>query len=289
LKLFYKIFLAFVLIIIVFLIINHQQNELEYSEQNIEISPLPQKIKSTIKLYFVKDTQLAEEFRTVVTNNLQFEISVVEELIKGPRNKLLKPTIPNNTKIISVKTIDNVCYINLSKEYIHNELWNQMDSALIIWSLVNSLTELDYIHKVQILVEGEKVKPAYSEYSFEEPFISNKELIEKKATTPYSIVIDFLDNIRNERSDKSYSMLAKVSMENISFEEFRVGMEKYIRRIQSYTVKFYNTQKFSDYIRVIITYNLNSNIETNDEVIYEEWKLIVEDGEWKILLENKIP
>lgn len=181
---FYKIILLLIILIVIvlFLTFNHIQNNNNYSEEYEAIPPIPEKKLSSITLYFIQNNKLANEIRTIDTSNPEYEEFVVLELIKGPQNELMKRTVPKDTRIISIETIDEICYVNLSKEYINNQIWEVEESSLIIWSLVNSLTELEYIEKVQILIEGEKITPINIEYSFEEPFEANRELI--KNTKP---------------------------------------------------------------------------------------------------------
>ena len=55
-----------------------------------------------------------------------------------------------------------------------------VSNKLVIYSIVNSLLELDNIHKVQISVEGDSALKYHDDISLAEPFIRNLDLVEQK-------------------------------------------------------------------------------------------------------------
>jgi len=179
------------------------------------IPPIPDRIESTIKLYFIQNGKLVQELRTIISENLEIEREIVKELIKGPRNKLYEATFPANTTILSIETIDNICYVNLSKNYLNYIFDSGKDSALIVWSLVNSLTQLDYIHKVQLLIDGKRVSLIINNHSLKDPLPRNEELVQLEDETPYKFIKQFLRYIKEKRYDKAYEMIDKESKRNI--------------------------------------------------------------------------
>ena len=58
--------------------------------------------------------------------------------------------------------------------------WSTVSNKLVIYSIVNSLLELDNIHKVQISVEGDSALKYHDDISLAEPFIRNLDLVEQK-------------------------------------------------------------------------------------------------------------
>lgn len=111
-----------------------------------------------IKLYFADEegTGLIAAFREKhYSTNTPLERFVVEELIQGPSGQVagLYPTINPDTKIIGVMTKDGVCYVNLDDTFL--TVVNNVSIELAIYSIVNSLAELNNINKVQILINGE--------------------------------------------------------------------------------------------------------------------------------------
>ena len=98
--------------------------------------------------------------------NTQLERFVVEELIAGPSGQIegLYPVINPETKIINILTKDGICYVNLDSSFL--TVVNNVSTEVAVYSIVNSLVELDNINKVQILVNGE-VPSTFSNSTFE--------------------------------------------------------------------------------------------------------------------------
>lgn len=111
-----------------------------------------------VRLYFADEsgTRLLSTYREkhYPTNTLK-ERFVVEELIAGPNEQAegIYPTINPNTKIISVLTQDGICYVNLDSSFL--TVVNNVPTETAIYSIVNSLIELNGINRVQILINGE--------------------------------------------------------------------------------------------------------------------------------------
>jgi len=111
--------------------------------------------KVELNLYFAADNgkYLVKVLRPLEYNsNISLERLVVETIIGGPQGEALHPTVNPNTKIISIAVKDNICYVNLSKEFLTTQ--NDVLPEVTVYSIVNSLIELQTINKVQISVEG---------------------------------------------------------------------------------------------------------------------------------------
>ena len=116
--------------------------------------------KVDVSIYFAKysDNQvyLDPEIRKI-SKDTNFYKSVIEELIKGPVNKELYPTIPSDTKVNYVTVTDNLAIVDFSKEIITSAEQIPHSSTteiLAIYSIVNTLTNFEEIKKVKITVEG---------------------------------------------------------------------------------------------------------------------------------------
>lgn len=107
------------------------------------------------------------------------EESIISELIKGPENPENHPTIPNGARLLSIKVEDNTCIVNFSKEFKENHGGGTTGEIMTIYSVVNSLTELEDIKKVEFLIEGKKEKTLAGHLIFDEPFKRDKQLIRK--------------------------------------------------------------------------------------------------------------
>ncbi len=283
-RFFYRVYIFLALIFIVIIFGVTLQQDANVSDRIRPIPPVPEEIDSIFTLYFAKNGKLVEENREVATKDMIFERVIVDELMKGPRNTTFAATIPQNSKLISIETIDEICYVNFSKEYIEGIEWEELGEEIIIWSLVNSLTHLEYIQKVQIFVEGETIEFSHRKFSINQPFTRNEDIIQKRDVTHYYILKDFLDSLNLERYEKAYIMLDKGSKARISFQEFTELMPIYIKQLRDYEIGLHITQKYSD--RVVITLKYIKGTADEQIGFYQEWKLIQEEGEIKIVLGN---
>lgn len=150
------------------------------SRSNININPVisPDKLKTqNISLYFAnkRGTALLPENRIIeIKQNQDKGLQVIEQLILGPTNKNYYKSIPVETKVRNIKTEDGICYIDLSADFVLKQ--QTIPAKIAIFSVVNSLTELDNVDRVQILIEGEKVE-LYGNINISKPLMRNKNII----------------------------------------------------------------------------------------------------------------
>ncbi|MBQ7901639.1 MAG: GerMN domain-containing protein [Clostridia bacterium] len=104
------------------------------------------------------------------------EKTIITELIKGPDSDRYYGTLPSDTKLLTVETKEKICFVNFSKEFVDKFSGGSTEATLAIYSVVNSLTELGDIQKVQFLVNGEKVE-WFGDYAFSEPFERDEDII----------------------------------------------------------------------------------------------------------------
>lgn len=136
--------------------------------------------KTTITLYFSDDgaNYLVPEYREVVKDK-PLEQIIVEELIKGPQQPGHYKTIPPETKLLSIKVENGTAVVNFSKELKTKHWGGSTGEAFTIFSIVNSLTELPEIKKVEFLIEGKKEETLAGHMIFSEPFTRNENMIKK--------------------------------------------------------------------------------------------------------------
>ncbi|MBQ9990546.1 MAG: GerMN domain-containing protein [Lachnospiraceae bacterium] len=141
--------------------------------------------ETEVVLYFANTNgdRLVKVNRSLMYNtNISKEKLVVEQLIKGPLNQggslaeEIRPTINPETRILSVNVKDGICYVNLDDHFLTSVYTASADT--VIYSLVNSLTELPGVIKVQIAIEGE-TKILYQEkYDLSTPFEANPDIVQ---------------------------------------------------------------------------------------------------------------
>ena len=135
---------------------------------------------TTLKLYFANkagDKLVEEQVDVRYSSNMSVEKLVVEQLIRGPITKDVYPTIPPETKVLSVSVKDGICYVKLDDGFL--EQGYDLTEAVPIYSIVNSLTEIPGISKVQILVNGETNRVYRESIRFDTVFERNLDLVEK--------------------------------------------------------------------------------------------------------------
>ncbi len=135
--------------------------------------------KTTLVLYFSDEyaEYLVPERRNIeIAGGDTIEKSVVTELIKGPTEGGHVRTIPQDTKLLSIETKNGVCFVNLSKEFVDKHTGGSTGERLTIYSIVNSLTELGTIEKVQFLIEGEK-REEFIHMVLNEPLVRNRSMM----------------------------------------------------------------------------------------------------------------
>ncbi len=111
-----------------------------------------------IKLYFVaEDGQLDAQWRNVkITDTVPIEQYVVTELIKGTQKEGLSATLSPDTKLISVEVTDGTAYINMTGGFIDKHKGTPEKEQIAVYSIVNSVTEIEGINNVQFLIDGKK-------------------------------------------------------------------------------------------------------------------------------------
>ncbi|WP_250277486.1 GerMN domain-containing protein [[Clostridium] colinum] len=141
----------------------------------------PDKIEQEkVILYFANnDNKLVAESRNIeFKQNKSMEWHIVEELINGPKMQENIKTLPSETKIRNVKTEDSICYVDLTSDFINKLSNNEEQERLAIYSIVNSLTNLSNVNKVQILIEGEKINIFKANIDVSQPIGRYENIIE---------------------------------------------------------------------------------------------------------------
>lgn len=134
-----------------------------------------------VSLYFAnaEGDGLVEYITTINYNGTgTIEELVIKQLINGPTEVGMLPTIPEGTTLLNVTTKEGICYVDFNEKFL--EKIPDITNETAIYSIVNSLVELPKrnISKVQFLINGEVV-PTYREgFPFDGYFERNLTLIQ---------------------------------------------------------------------------------------------------------------
>lgn len=137
--------------------------------------------EAVIALYFANEAMdgLVKVERTVVyRSSSSMERIVVEQLLRGPEDSGAKASLPNTASLLSINVRDGVCYVNFDSKFI-TEVLGSYD-YVPVYSVVNSLTELPNVDKVQISINGSSETGFQRDIlSFAIPFTRNMKYVEE--------------------------------------------------------------------------------------------------------------
>lgn len=246
------------------------------------INPLPDD-KLEIILYYPNESldYLVPEFRVVPRKNVKIEEMVISELLKGSSTKKIKNLIPSNTKILSIDINDGIAYVSFSSDLVGKE-YTEKEEAFVIYSIVNSLTSIPSINKVQILIDGKTRDVLYKHYCIREPFEFSDMIVSKKYISPISIINSYYDCILNHSYDKSISMLNIKDMDTFKYNTLKAYLIEEFKGIISYNIEDYIVYKYSDEIKMNVKYTItyeNGNVkkvQRNLELINNEDGFLIE-------------
>lgn len=109
-----------------------------------------------------------------IGNHVPMEQRIIEYLIEGPKEKEYRKTIPEGTKVIKTFVKSGICYVDLNEKFLEGV--SNMKDEVVIYSIVNSLSELPTISKVQFTIEGQKIAKYHEGIPFDGTFTRNLEV-----------------------------------------------------------------------------------------------------------------
>ncbi len=136
-------------------------------------------VESTLTLYFsnMEGTGLVKETRVVhYSTNISMEKLIMEQLIEGPKKTGATATVPSGTKLISVSTVEGVCYVNLTENFKNQS--TLVNEEVVLFSIVNSLIEVPSVTKVQLSVNGDTKGMVRYAYDLSKMYEQNTKLLE---------------------------------------------------------------------------------------------------------------
>lgn len=135
---------------------------------------------ANLVLYFAnKDgNALVQETKEVhYSSNISMEKLVMENLLEGPTGKEAQYAIPEGTKLMNVSVVDGVCYVSLDNSFM-NQNYN-IEESIVIYSIVNSLSEIATINKVQISVNGDTAGVYRTDFALDQFYERNLDYVAK--------------------------------------------------------------------------------------------------------------
>lgn len=123
--------------------------------------------ETTINLYFLnpENNQLKSEGRNISTNELlknPYKV-IVQKLIDGPSDDKLKNVFPERTRLIDATLSNDCVLLNFSEELLNFK--DDVQKYNIINSILDSLTQLNEVNSIKILINNEPNDKISQEYT----------------------------------------------------------------------------------------------------------------------------
>lgn len=134
-----------------------------------------------LTLYFASEDgkSLIQAVRQVeYSSNISMARLLMEKLIGGPVDKNLYATINPKTKIENITIKDGICYVSLSEEFLTQH--SNVTPEVAIYSVVNTLVELESVNKVQISINGDSDVMFREIYDLNALYSRNLDIVMKK-------------------------------------------------------------------------------------------------------------
>lgn len=139
------------------------------------IDPEPESKEKEITLYYANNEyiltgdesldKIIPVKKKVMVGDKPIEEIVVRELQNEPSDENLTSSF-SDIEILSVDTVDKIAYVNISSKNLSG---GSLTETLTLQQLVYSLTELDEVEAVQVLVDGSKQESLMGHITILEP------------------------------------------------------------------------------------------------------------------------
>jgi len=156
-----------------------QETEVSESTDSGEEAEDENEVKNgeiAINVYYLDSMgeYLVGEARIVSSENKY--VDALYELMKLPIDSSLYRLVPDSTKINSIVVENGLAKIDLSKEFIEDKITSDTEDNLLIYSIVNTLTEFPEVNSVSFYIDGEKLD-TLGELDISEPIFRRSDLI----------------------------------------------------------------------------------------------------------------
>ncbi len=283
----YFIYLSVTIMILALMVqcVSLQISENSIGEPPVNIAPIPEKTVETVTLYFksAMGDYLVREARMIERTFESREEAILRELINGPSRTDLQATVPPQTKVFSVLSVDGATYVNFSREFVTPILIGDRTEALTVYSIVNSLTEIKAVRRVQILVEGERLNIFQKHLSLREPYVRNDSIIREALPTPIGVVKQYLEFIAEEEYRRAFEQIYRPGDYNLDFSIFYRYMNVNKADISSYNIITYSIFMEPGEARLSVDFDETLDDGTVARFRNVEFILRNDFGEWKIV------
>lgn len=228
------------------------------------ISPFVGEYGESTKIYFPKNNEnkLGFEDRIIENRNKSYEEMVLDEILEGPKSIEFREILPNGLEVLSVDVIGQIAYLNFNDDFIKNA-YSEEEEILLVYSIVNTMAELDKITRVQFLVNGDRAEFVNNYIQLTEPLDSSDFIEKVDAQTPAMAIRQYYRKYQDGEDVSEY----------YSNADQKIGNWISRKKMKSMDIKSVTYNKYG--ARMSIKVELKNK---EDETIIQNIKLLYEDG-----------
>jgi len=134
--------------------------------------------EAKVTVYFAGasgDALVDVNLNIIYDGTMSTERLVLQQLMDGPISEGMIPIIPKGTVLNKVTIRDGICYVDFNEKFMEKR--EEITPEVAVYSIVNSLTELSNVYKVQFLING-TARKTYYHLDFSQTFERNLEIVE---------------------------------------------------------------------------------------------------------------
>ena len=152
-----------------------------FGKDKSETANYPRNISLNVYFAVLGNGELfGSEIRTIMAGSPKIAAtSAIAELLKGPYEDFNFAVIPAGTKLISVEIANKIARVNFSQEFLSESLDSSILDNYIIYTIVNTLTEIPGIEALSFSIDGKVIK-GYGTVDLQLPAIRNEKYLETK-------------------------------------------------------------------------------------------------------------
>jgi germination protein M len=150
-------------------------------ESKSEAADYPKSINMNVYFAVLGSDQIfGSEERTIVAGSPKIAATnAILELLKGPYEDFNFAVIPAGTKLLGVEVANKIAKVNFSQEFLSESLDSSILDYYIIYTIVNTLTELPDIEALSFSIDGKDIR-VYGNVDLQLPVIRNEKYLEDK-------------------------------------------------------------------------------------------------------------
>ena len=223
---------------------------------------------------------LLPEIRVISKTNEKVEELVISELLKGTTKKSLKTIISSNVKPLSVEIIDGIAYVSLSSNILDRE-YSEKEEAFVVYSIVNTLTSIQGVEKVQILIDGKSKDVLHKHYSIREPLKFSHLIVSNNYLSPLLTINEYHDGIVSKNFKQCTDLILLQNDSKINYSTILSYMKTNYDKTEKIDINDYIISEYDNDLEIDTNTTIYSSNDTKKRMNIE-YRLTYIEGLFKI-------